>query len=49
MLTLVDLNGDGYKDLRLSTVYDKESGDELTEVFIFNVNLKSMNIIIVMD
>lgn len=35
-LKQIDLNGDGYEDLRISTLYDKQNGDVLTCAFIFN-------------
>lgn len=36
----MDVNGDGYKDLRISTIYDKNNGDLLTCVFLFDRRLK---------
>ena len=35
-LEKMDLNGDSYNDLRITTVYDKENGDLLTCVFIYD-------------
>lgn len=35
-LKKTDINGDGYVDLRISTIYDKDNGDVLTCVFLFD-------------
>jgi hypothetical protein len=32
----MDLNGDGFDDIRISSIYDRENGDVLTCVFLFN-------------
>lgn len=40
----MDLNGDGFKDLRISTPYNKENGDILTCVFLYYDKTKSFKL-----
>ncbi|MGN6298149.1 MAG: XAC2610-related protein [Ginsengibacter sp.] len=43
LINRMDLNGDGYKDIRIASVLDKESGNLLTRVFLYDFRTKSFS------
>lgn len=43
-INYMDLNGDGYDDLRISKIYDSENGDLMTCVFLFDKSINSFKL-----